>query len=326
MVAKNYPPPLEKASAQPPAPPARPAQPNHNSVSLAPANVLNNFDPNADPLENSPAVSSEKDQKLFETLLNGLLPMTPKEIQALRSRVDHRDQALNNPAPKILASRTITFQPVPGVNAPMVTLTPGLVTALVFTTPHGQPWPIVSSALGDGTVLKAESLKDADHQLLVSPLASHGRSNLLVGLKGLDLPVMIRLEITSGLDPNRRIDGVVNFQIKNALHPTAQATDRRINPELTLAYDLLEGRSLLAGSFLTSEPVLPESLFFQKDKGGSIYVKTPFQPHWPAWIEKVSSPSGVSVYEIRPVKEIIVNQSGRLIRVNLPRAQVLAGE
>jgi hypothetical protein len=92
------------------------------------------------------------------------------------------------------------------------------------------------------------------------------------------------------------------------------------------AYDLLAGHEPTKGVFLASEPPWPESLFFQKDKGGPIYAQTPLAIQWPAWTEKVANPSGMAVYEISPVKEIIVNNKGRLVRVNLPRASIKEGE
>jgi hypothetical protein len=199
----------------------------------------------ADPLN----LLSELTSKFFDEIATELLPLSPEEIKAFRAKIDTRAKALSDSPPGSLASRAVAFRVAPGLDPPKVTLTPGLVTALVFTTPSGQPWPVTSNALGSGSLFNAEILTGAEHQILVSPLAHHGHSNLVVGLKGLDQPLMIRLEIASGVDPNRQVDGLVNFQIRNANRPTSNEAGVSLTPGLSTAYDLLEGRDPGDGRF-----------------------------------------------------------------------------
>ncbi|MDR2142732.1 MAG: DotH/IcmK family type IV secretion protein [Deltaproteobacteria bacterium] len=260
-------------------------------------------------------------KKIYTELLKELMPLSPEEIKSARSIQDGRAQALIDAPPGSLINRAMILRLTPGLRPPKVTLTPGLVTALVFTTSTGQPWPITSSVLGNGAVFSAEPLKETEHQIMVSPLAHRGHSNLLVGLKGLDLPLMISLEIFSGQKPHRQVDGVVNFQIKNASRPATKDPPDQITSGLNTAHYLLAGRNPTDGVFLLSDPALPDSQIFQKNNGGPIYLRTPLEAQWPAWSEKVTNPRG-SVYEISPVNEIIVKNAGQLFRVNLPQVNL----
>jgi hypothetical protein len=267
------------------------------------------------------AVSDDPTRRIMNEIAKELLPLAPEDIKDFRARVDERAQALIDEPPKNLASRVVAFRLTPGLASPKVTLSPGLVTALVFTAPNGQPWPVVSNVLGSGALFSAEIHKEANHQILVSPLARHGHSNLLVGLRGLDSPLMIRLEIASGPNLNRTVDGLVNFQIKNGLRPTADEPGVVLTPGLKLAYDLLAGVNLPEGSYLDLDPALPESLVYQGPDGGPVYVRTHFKVVFPTWTEKAASPGGLAVYEIPPIHEIIVEVEGRQFRVNIPRVR-----
>jgi hypothetical protein len=176
--------------------------------------------------------------------------------------------------------------------------------------------------LGDGSLFTAEIHKEASHQILVSPKERHGHSNLLVSLKGLDLPLVIRLSVVSGLDPKRQVDGLVNFQIKNATRPTAEEAGGPLSPSLSIIYDLLEGLDPPGGAFLPVDPALVEGQVFQPDQGESIFVRTPLKLAWPAWSERVKGPGDFAVYEIPPVAEIVVHNQDRDLRVNLPKVRL----
>jgi hypothetical protein len=277
-----------------------------------------------DPAPSDPFDSEKKIEdlvhKFYDESTIELLPLSPKELKTFRRRLDQRAKALTDSPPRSLLSRSIKAQIGPGLAPTQVTLTPGLVTALVFTTPIGQPWPVVSSVLGDGSLFSALIHKEASHQILVSPLARHGDSNLLIGLKGLDQPLMVRLRVVvADLEPHGKIDGLVNFQIQNANLNEGETTIATPPQNLALIHDLMPGREL-TGSYFSPEPLLPKSQILKLEKDDSLYLRTPLDLSWPTWKGRVTGPGAYKVYEIGPVAELVVIDEGRLLKARSPFA------
>ncbi|MDR1395298.1 MAG: hypothetical protein LBK52_03885, partial [Deltaproteobacteria bacterium] len=274
--------------------------------------------PGADqPAELSPEDKAVSDliQELFSGYSRELIPLSPEQILQFRQKIERREKALAARPPKDLASRTESLRIEPGLKPPKVTVAPNLVTALIFTSPAGQPWPVISSVLGSGDNFKSEILAEAGHQVMVSALALRGHTNLLVTLRGLDQPLMISLEIVSAADESQTPDGLVNFRIENSTRPSA-GQGKPVSPGLLLCYDLLEGKPFKSGTLLPENPSLPKSDIFLA--GGRIYLRTDLIVGWPNWLDKAAGPGDYAVYELPGAGQLIlINKDGSKIKISL---------
>jgi intracellular multiplication protein IcmK len=278
--------------------------------------------PSAEDWLSDDEVNQADSQKIFNDIMNELLPLSPEEIRRFKGKVDKRNKALTNSPPNSLGNRSLTINVTPGVTSPKVTVSPGLLTALVFTNSKGESWPVTSVVTGDNQLINSEIHKDSKHQILVSPLARNGHSNLLVGLKNLDQPIMIRLYINSGVDPSQNVDGLVNFRINSPEPPAEPSFGSVPSAEMELLLDLCDGLRPNDGVYLTTKPELPESYVYQERPGGPLFVRTPWDLVWPAWSAKAGSLSGQVVYRIEPVKQIIIEKDERSFTVDLPEARL----
>jgi hypothetical protein len=228
--------------------------------------------------------AEEQNKQLFEDVPKDLQPLSPEQAVQFRKELDRRAQAAKGPPPTKLVSRAETFQVSPTLISPTVTVTSGVVTALVFTSPSGQPWQVNSNALGNGEMFHAETPDKSKRRVLVSILSYGGRSSISVARKGIDIPVNIRVGTVCSHTPEQTADGLVNFRIENSLRP-AQDQDNSVTVAegQKTCYDLLAGIEPAEGAILSADP------------------------------------GGFSVYEILPVSSMVMGFDGQTFKVFLPQ-------
>ncbi|MDR3135649.1 MAG: DotH/IcmK family type IV secretion protein, partial [Deltaproteobacteria bacterium] len=264
----------------------------------------------------------------YEQALEALLPSSPDEVRAYRRSLDAREEAMADWAPSALRSRTERVRLEPGFNPPLVELSPNLVTALVFTDSTGSPWPVVTTVLGSGNLFSAQLLEgQAANQVIVAPLSSHGHSNLVVSLKGKDIPLIARLSVNSAVSPDRQLDGLIIFQVQESgplATPMAGLDHRPASAVDDLLYQMLDGITPEGSKAIKADPALEGESFTQI--GPKIYLRTTRGLLWPAPIARVSGPGGVAVYEIPAVSSVMLHDADEALTVFLQGVETSRGE
>jgi hypothetical protein len=201
----------------------------------------------------------------------------------------------------------------------LVELSPNMVTALVFSDYTGQPWPVGATVLGSGSLFSAQLIEgEAANQVIVSPLAGHGHSNLVVSLKGKDVPLVARLSTAPAGRPGRRLDGLVVFQIQEpgplALPgaPEAPAAESVVGEAL---YGLLDGLPPAGSRLVVAEPALEGESFHAA--GDSLFLRTRRRLMWPAHRAMVAGPGGIAIYELSPVPSVLLRDFSGVSSVTL---------
>ncbi|MDR2300959.1 MAG: DotH/IcmK family type IV secretion protein [Deltaproteobacteria bacterium] len=254
------------------------------------------------------AVNEER-RLAYERSLEILLPTTPEEVRAYRKSLDEREEALSDGAPLAMRSRTERVRLEPGFKPPLVELSPNLVTALVFTDSTGSPWPVAATVLGSGAMFSVELLEgEGSNQIIVAPLSNHGHSNLVVSLKGKDIPLMARLSTTSAVKDDRELDGLIIFQVQET-GPMAQPLPG-LAPKPTvlvdnLLYELLDGITPKGAKHIGAVPALEGESFTQV--GSNLYLRSSRTVLWPLVQAKVYGPGGIIVYELPLVTSVVLN-------------------
>jgi intracellular multiplication protein IcmK len=200
----------------------------------------------------------------------------------------------------------------------MVVLTPNLVTALVFMDSTGTPWPVTSSVLGNGSLFKVDILKDDNlNRVIISPLTAHGNSNLVITLKDHGIPLIIRLETRSGVDAQRKVDGLIIYQVqeRGPLATPRLSREELPTPVNDLLYLILDGIIPESGIKLESAPKVDETTFLKL--GDALFVRTRQTLLWPAYRARASGAGGYAVYETVYLSSIIMGIEDEIQRVNL---------
>lgn len=245
------------------------------------------------------------------------LQMTPNQYNTIKDMLLNQQRAASSPytSTAIPVTRSLNVKFESGLTPPIVRLSAGMLTTVVFTDGAGNPWNIKSVALNrqvfsdgadvakDVTSSEASNDKDGDtpkairNILSIEPLNPVAYGNVIITLEGLDKPVILLLATgqqevdmrvdarISGINPNRS-------SIKNGLSASGSTTS--ISTEM-------DDATLL---FVDGTP--PDNVERMKTSSDAIHawrynddliVRTTRQVIYPAYKSSVTSSSGVSVYK-----------------------------
>ncbi len=245
----------------------------------------------------------------FARMTNTALPLTPTQIQLLRSLYDatQRAAAVFPGVPPRPTSTSVAVNLSPGATPPIIRLGAGFVTSLVFVDSTGAPWPIESYSLGNPAAFNIQWDKKGNI-LLIQAIAAHRIGNLAVLLRGLNTPVMI------DLSPGQAaMDVRVDLRIPS-LGPEAKPTFTQLpgveNPYLL---NLLDGIPPPGAKELKASDC--EECVWLLD--GKLYLRTQYTVLSPGWISSLSSADGTHVYEMQPTPIILVTYNGKTIKLKI---------
>jgi intracellular multiplication protein IcmK len=282
------------------------------------ANAANATPPNPDqvavPGVNGGASAMEgvnlRDQAFSETTDN-LLPLTPDQIRTLHHLFSGTQRAVSE-APGIPPRPTSSSKIVnlsPGATPPIIRLSAGFVSSLVFLDSSGSPWPVASYDLGDPKSYNVQWDKKSN-MLLIQAITEYKSGNLAVMLCGLNTPVMVTL-----LPGQRAVDYRVDLRIPgmgpNATPPSMpELIPGASNPILL---EVLNGippqgsRALkVAGRDCT--------VWLWNNK---LYVRTRLTVLSPGWISTLSSADGMHAYEMQPTPVILASENGKMVKLTI---------
>lgn len=261
------------------------------------------------PTTSPEASGADLRDQAFGRMLNTTLPLSPAQILLLRNLYDATQKAaVTYPGvpPRPTAS-SIPVNLAPGATPPVVRLSAGFVTSLVFVDSTGAPWPIDSYSLGNPTAFNIQWDKKSNI-LLVQAITAHRMGNLAVILKGLNTPVMI------DLNPGQAaMDVRVDLRIPG-LGPEAKPTYSSLpGTESPALLALLDGIPPPGAKALTSS-ACDNCAWLVGDK---LYLRTQFTVLSPAWISTLSSADGTHVYEMEPTPLILTSYNGKTVKMRI---------
>lgn len=261
-------------------------------------------------------VKREQDhiKKSYDRAADGLMPLSPDQIQDYMRRVEDTYEASRLPStgtPKGQV-RIVNLSLEPGAQPPQVSLATGYVTTINLMDASGEPWPILD--VGVGGSFEISPTAAGAHVVRVMPLAPKALGNLSILLKDLPTPVIFKLDAT-GTVVDMRFDARVPKYgpgAKPAIinRPKLQAGDETMM--LFLQNMPPEGakRVKLGGG---------DARTLAWTVGDKVYVRTPLTLLSPAWNSSVSSNDGLTVYEVGDVPVLLMSDNGALVRAKLLR-------
>lgn len=246
----------------------------------------------------------------FNNMVQNSLPMTPEQIQKLRSAyMASQFAAASVPGTPPRPTATSVFADLsPGSTPPVVRLGQGFVSSLVFVDTTGAPWPIESYDVGNPSAFNIQWDK-VSNTLMIQSTVLYTYGNLAIKLKGLNTPVMITL-----IPGQKAIDYRVDIRVPgygpSARPFTANTLPAGANPDLL---NILDG-------------VPPPNSTTLKVEGGNcqawlsnqkMYVRTRLSVLSPGWSATLSSGDGMHAYQMQPTPMLLVSQNGQVIQLKV---------
>ncbi|MBI2790822.1 MAG: type IV secretion protein IcmK [Gammaproteobacteria bacterium] len=252
-----------------------------------------------------------KREQAFNSLMEEVLPLSPDQITKLHKFYDLTLQAkASTPSPSPTPNFTsIVVNLEPGSQPPVVRLSAGFVTSILFVDSTGSAWPVTAYSIGDPQNFNIQ-WDQKGNALFVQSLKQYSHGNLAVRLWGLDTPVMITL-VSGQRNVDFRVDLQVGGRGPDAKPPIVDTTyNAKVNP---LLINILDGIPPRGSIKLGVTGGYGEAWYAD----GRVYFRTKLTVLSPAWTATVASPDGTHVYEMMLTPFILASQNGKTIDIKL---------
>ncbi|MDX2165208.1 MAG: DotH/IcmK family type IV secretion protein [Gammaproteobacteria bacterium] len=246
----------------------------------------------------------------FHSMVQNALPMSPQQIQKLRSMyMASQFAASSTPNTPPRPTATSTFVDLsPGATPPVIRLSQGFITSLVFVDSTGAPWPIESYDIGNPSAFNIQWDKTSN-TLMIQSTVLYTYGNLAVKLRGLDTPVMITL-----IPGQKAVDYRVDMRVQG-FGPNAKSFTGSTLPESTSSdlLNVLDGVPPANSRNLTVDGGDCQAWM----AGGKMYVRTRLTVLSPGWTSTLSSADGMHAYEMQPAPMLLVSQNGQVSQLKV---------
>ncbi len=251
------------------------------------------------------------DDMAFHNAERQLFPLEPEKIVKLRKKYEKNElaksQSGDTPPKPTATSQFVNLSP--GSTPPVIRLSQGFVSSLVFLDSTGAPWPIAAYDLGNPGAFNIQWDKVSNTMMIQSnKLYTYG--NLAVRLQGLNTPVMLTL-----IPGQKAVDYRVDLRIQgigpNANNaPTEEGLPASAN-ELLL--HVLDGVPPPGSSRLVVSGGDARAWLFN----GQMYVRTNLTILSPGWIGSMTSADGMHAYEMPKSPVLLVSWHGKVMQLKV---------
>ncbi|MBU0743830.1 MAG: DotH/IcmK family type IV secretion protein [Gammaproteobacteria bacterium] len=266
------------------------------AVADVPGNIIANT-------ASAPMPKANLYDEAFSNVVNQMLPMSPQQVSKLREVFIDSQLAASTPpgVPPKPTSTSLLVSLSPQATPPVIRLSAGYITSLVFVDSTGQPWPIASYSIGDPSAFNIQWDRKGN-TLLTQSSTFYKRSNLAVMLRDLNTPVMITL-----ISGQQAVDYRVDLRIPG-FGPNAVFVQNGI-PDATnpVLLEVLNGvpprgsKEIKVGGGDAQAWLLNDKL----------YLRTNLTIISPGWQSILSSIDGTHAYQLQPAPIILVLQKGK---------------
>lgn len=251
------------------------------------------------------------DVKAFEGVSRQLFPLTPEQIIRLKQQYHSNEFAgaatAGTPPKPTATSQIVNLSP--GSTPPVIRLSQGFVSSLVFLDSTGAPWPISAYDLGDPAAFNIQWDKTSN-TLMIQALKLYNYGNLAVRLRNLNTPVMLTL-----IPGQKAVDYRVDLRIQG-LGPNAKSmpTEEGLPPSANdVLLHVLDGVPP-AGSQRLTVSGGDARAWIINDK---MYVRTNLTVLSPGWIGSMTSADGMHAYEMQKSPVLLVSWHGKVMQLKV---------
>nr|WP_233586528.1 DotH/IcmK family type IV secretion protein [Legionella sp. km772] len=273
----------------------------------------------ANPTPNKPVDTvgvSESDDavienKAFNEMTRSIYPLNPEQVLRLKQIYQTNEYAQASPVgtpPKPTAtSQLVNLSP--GSTPPVIRLSQGFVSSLVFLDSTGAPWPIAAYDLGDPSAFNIQWDKTSN-TLMIQASKMYNYGNLAVRLKGLNTPVMLTL-----IPGQKAVDYRVDLRIQG-YGPNAKnmPMEEGIPPAANdVLLHVLDGVPPPNSQRLVVNGGDARAWLAQE----KMYVRTNLTILSPGWIASMTSADGTHAYEMQKSPVLLVSWHGKVMQLKV---------
>jgi intracellular multiplication protein IcmK len=265
------------------------------------------------PWESADQTTKDARNDAFNTIANQAFPLTPDQIQTLNNMLDATQRAqaaAPNESPPQPTSTSLMVSLSPGSTPPVIRLSRGFVSSLVFIDSTGASWPIESYDIGNPNAFNITWDKKSN-TLMVQARSAYTYGNLAVKLAMLNTPVMLTL-----VPGQKVVDYRVDLRIEG-LGPNAQpgmqgsGLPDQADPVLL---NVLDGVPPDGAKRLSVSSNVVQVWVVGRN---TMYVRTAFTLLSPAWLSKMSSADGMNAYQLQVTPMLLLSRYGKVLQIKV---------
>lgn len=278
-----------------------------------------NADPARTPTDGLTNGTMANDQKVdgFNSAIEQAFPMTPEMITRFREILEMNERAAQErPEPREETSTTL-ISLEPGEAAPLLKVSPSIASVIGFYDATGAAWPVEQYVLGNSENFTAVHLGEKSNNIVLTPGARIGFTNLVVVLEGHDKPVTVRVNIAEDTADYR-----FDVQVLQ-LGPDA----RQNNAATGMTQTVTEAGSSILLAAITGVDLPRDAKqvnIVGVDARGwyirdDLYLRSRHALLSPSWTESMAGPDGIRVYKINPASVALFSVNGQIVRADIQR-------
>ena len=251
------------------------------------------------------------DNKAFKDMTRNLYPLNPEQIVRLKQMYQTTEYAQAS-TPGTPPKPTATSQFVnlsPGSTPPVIRLSQGFVSSLVFLDSTGAPWPISAYDLGDPSAFNIQWDKTSN-TLMIQAMKLYNYGNLAVRLRGLNTPVMLTL-----IPGQKAVDYRVDLRVQG-YGPNAKTMpmEEGIPPSASdILLHVLDGVPPAGSSRLVVSGGDARAWL----SNNKMYVRTNLTILSPGWLASMTSADGTHAYEMQKSPVLLVSWHGKVMQLKV---------
>lgn len=266
------------------------------------------------PVDDNVPTTSENDtidELAFDQVNDQLFPLTPEQIIRIKKKNDSQEFAKaatpNTPPKPTATSQFVNLSP--GSTPPVIRLSQGFVSSLVFLDSTGAPWPVSAYDLGDPNSFNIQWDKTSN-TLIIQANNLYTYGNLAVRLRGLNTPVMLTL-----IPGQKAVDYRVDLRVQG-YGPNAKnlPMDNGLPPSASdILLHVLDGvppggsRRLTVSGGDARAWLLNEKMF----------IRTNLTILSPGWLGSMTSADGMHAYEMQKSPVLLVSWHGKVMQLKV---------
>ena len=251
----------------------------------------------------------------FNEAIEMAFPMTPEMIRRYRDILEENERAAKERDEPTEEISTTIISLEPGEAAPVLQVSPSIASVIGFYDATGTAWPISQYVLGNDSQFQAVHLGENSNNIVLTPQARIGFTNLVVVLEGQDKPATVRVNISEDV-ADYRFDVQVMKMGPNAAANNASGGMRQTVTEAggSLLLAAITGVDLpKTAKAVTVEGVAARGWLYD----GDLYLRSRHAMLSPSWTESMSGPDGIRVYKINPASVALFSVNGQIVRADI---------
>jgi len=288
------------------APPMKSSAPPSRKVRVAAARASNN--------DSSIMTSSDDvllDELAFGEVKKQMFPLSPEQTIEVKKwyESDEYAQASSASTPPKPTATSQFVNLSPGSTPPVIRLSQGFVSSLVFLDSTGAPWPIAAYDLGDPNAFNIQWDR-VSNTLMIQASKLYTYGNLAVRLRGLNTPVMLTL-----IPGQKAVDYRVDLRVQGN-GPNAKQIPMDVSLPSSASdvlLHVLDGVPPSGSSRLTVSGGDAQAWLLN----GKMFVRTSLTILSPGWLESMTSADGTHAYEMHKSPVLLVSWHGKVMQLKV---------